>query len=360
MELLNLKKCLIEYMKISIGTNIKDGPWGGGNLFAINLTNFLIKKGHEVVSNLNEDDIDIVLLTEPRKTSESSSFTHIDVNNYLNYENQNAIVVHRINECDERKGTDFVNKYLIDVNKSADYTVFVSSWLKSLFMNQGLSPKNKGVILAGANQDIFNSDGYRPWNKLEKMKIVTHHWGANWNKGFEIYSKLDELLSSDDYRNKFEFTYIGNLPKNFAFKNALHIPPLAGKELATELKKNHVYITASINEPSGNHHIEAAQCSLPLLFIESGGIPEYCLNYGLMFNKSNFIKKLNEIYNNYDFYLEQILKYPFNSDKMCDEYLDLFTTLMNNKLGVLKARNIRTLKVNNKFLYRLKKYIFKK
>ena len=23
-------------MKISIGTKIKDGPWGGGNLFAIN------------------------------------------------------------------------------------------------------------------------------------------------------------------------------------------------------------------------------------------------------------------------------------------------------------------------------------
>ena len=31
-------------MKISIGTNIKDGPWGGGNLFAINLKNYLISK----------------------------------------------------------------------------------------------------------------------------------------------------------------------------------------------------------------------------------------------------------------------------------------------------------------------------
>ena len=28
-------------MKISIGTKIKDGPWGGGNLFAINLKNYL-------------------------------------------------------------------------------------------------------------------------------------------------------------------------------------------------------------------------------------------------------------------------------------------------------------------------------
>ena len=64
-------------MKISIGTNIKDGPWGGGNLFAINLRNFLLSKGHTVVTNLDDNDIDIILITEPRKTSESSAFTHI-------------------------------------------------------------------------------------------------------------------------------------------------------------------------------------------------------------------------------------------------------------------------------------------
>ena len=64
-------------MKISIGTNIKDGPWGGGNLFAeINLTNFLISQGHKVISNLEDDDIDIILLTEPRKTS-SLQLLHI-------------------------------------------------------------------------------------------------------------------------------------------------------------------------------------------------------------------------------------------------------------------------------------------
>ena len=44
-------------MKISIGTNIKDGPWGGGNLFAINLKNYLEYKGHIVVHDLNDYDI---------------------------------------------------------------------------------------------------------------------------------------------------------------------------------------------------------------------------------------------------------------------------------------------------------------
>ena len=78
-------------MKISIGTNIKDGPWGGGNLFAINLRDFLISKGHIVVNDLNHEDIDIILITEPRKTSESSAFTDHDVEKYKKYVNLSLI-----------------------------------------------------------------------------------------------------------------------------------------------------------------------------------------------------------------------------------------------------------------------------
>ena len=120
-------------MKVSIGTNIKDGPWGGGNLFAINIKKYLETKGHKVVTDLNDSDIDIILLTEPRRTSESSAYTHIDVENYLNYINGKTLVAHRVNECDERKNTNYVNKYLIEANKVADYTVFVSTWLKDIY-----------------------------------------------------------------------------------------------------------------------------------------------------------------------------------------------------------------------------------
>ena len=117
-------------MKVSIGTNIKEGPWGGGNLFAINLRDYLISQGHEVTFNLKDSNIDIIVLSEPRRTSESSAFTDIDVEKYLKYLNPSALVLHRINECDERKSTNYVNKFLIRANEISDYTVFVSSWLK--------------------------------------------------------------------------------------------------------------------------------------------------------------------------------------------------------------------------------------
>ena len=53
----------MDYMKVSIGSRIVEGPWGGGNLFAINLRDYLIKKGHKVVFDLAHSDIDLILLT---------------------------------------------------------------------------------------------------------------------------------------------------------------------------------------------------------------------------------------------------------------------------------------------------------
>ena len=56
-------------MKVSIGTNIKDGPWGGGNLFAVNLKTYLLNNGHEVVHDLKHDDLDIILILKEEKWS---------------------------------------------------------------------------------------------------------------------------------------------------------------------------------------------------------------------------------------------------------------------------------------------------
>ena len=99
--------------------------------------------------------------------------------------------------------------------------------------------------------------------------------------------------------------------------------------MSNEIKKHHIYVTASINEPSGNHHIEAAQCGLPILYIESGGIPEYCKGFGMGFT-DDFEKKLELMIDNYEQYRAQMKDYPFNSKIMCKDYLGLFTDLIEN------------------------------
>ncbi len=336
-------------MKVSIGTNIKEGPWGGGNLFAVNLKKYLEGKGHTVINNLADDDIDLILITEPRKTSESSAYTHVDVLDYLSYVNRETLVVHRFNECDERKKTNYVNKYLMNANKIADHTIFVSKWLKNLYEKQGLNRSNVSVIYAGADKNIFNNKNFQPWTQGELIKVVTHHWGSNWNKGFEIYLLLDELIGLPKWKNKISFTYIGNIPKNLEFKNTTVIKPLSGNKLAAEIKKNNLYLTGSLNEPSGNHHIEAGQCGLPILYVNSGGIPEYCNNFGTMFNNAaDFEMKLLESIEAYPKTLLRMKEYPYSSDLMCNEYLELFEKMIKQKVEYIKNRRL----VYNKSLFR--------
>ena len=325
-------------MKIAIGFKIKRGPWGGGNQFVKLLSNKLIENGHSVYYNLSRRDLDIILLTDPRKNSKFVSFGSGEIIKYLLTKNSNAIVVHRINECDQRKKTFYMNFLLRFSNYCSDHNVYIASWLKDL----NLSEKNKprSIILNGGDNKIFNIKNNKPWDNKGPLKIVTHHWGGNHMKGFDVYQKLDKLLKDKINRKKYRFTYIGNLPKNFYFSNTKYIKPLSGQKLAKELSKHHVYLTASINEPAGMHHIEGALSGLPLVFRKSGALPEYCSKYGIGFKDTNFLPALESIFINYFTHRNQLSTYPYNSEKMTSEYINLFEELYDNKLKILKKRNL--------------------
>lgn len=328
-------------MKVSIGSKIVEGPYGGGNLFVENLSNYLKKKNIELIYDLSDHDIDIILMTEPRFESPTSSISRLEAKFYKKFVNPNVKIVHRINECDERKNTKKLNRKILKANKIADYTVFVSNWIKNIYENLGKTQNYSSVIMSGSNDLIFNNSNYKKWNGKEKIKIVTHHWGNNWNKGFEIYRAIDEKLSENSFSKMFEFTFIGNLPNGFEFKNTNYIKPLSGKNLANELKKNHIYLTGSINEPSGNHHIEGALCGIPLLYLNSGGTPEYCEGFGISFEKNNFFEKLDELVNTYDKYFIKVKDYPYKSETMCKEYHQLFDNLiLNNDEPTSKGFNL--------------------
>jgi len=326
--------------KIAIGINIQEGPWGGVNPAGKAISSFLRDKGWEVVYNLSDPDIDLILLICPRENSQSSSFNDKDILKYLIFKNPNAIVVHRINECDERKRTTDVNKRLIEANYVADHTVYISSWLKDLFKTHGIEDKPYSVILNGGDINIFNRKGSSIQSDGEKLKLVTHHWGANYLKGFDIYTRLDKLFNYSTYSDKFEFTYIGNMPDDIKFRNTKCISPKSGEDLTMELKKNHVYLTASQNEPAGMHHIEGALCGLPLLYRESGALPEYCKGYGISFTFENFEEKLNEMLVQYDSFKNKMDSYSHNSEKMCVGYYNVFIKLLENREDVIKKRHL--------------------
>ncbi|NJN95350.1 MAG: glycosyltransferase family 4 protein [Anaerolineales bacterium] len=325
-------------MYVSLGMNLQPGPWGGGNQFGHALTNYLRSQGVKVSFDLQAPDLDVILLTEPRPNMKISAYSDKDIGKYLLQKNSHAIVIHRINECDERKGTTGVNQRLIRANTCADFTVFISSWLSQLFLGHGLKTPDSRVILNGANVAIFNAQGYIPWNGTSKLKLVTHHWGAGYLKGFDIYERLDRMLSEPAFRDKFEFTYIGNVPDNINFTQTKLIPPQSGVELAKSIRSHHVYLTASQNEPAGMHHIEGAMCGLPLLYRESGALPEYCQGFGVSFTAENFEQKLQEMMTTYEHWTAQMKNYPHTAERMCKDYYHLFLELLERRDEIIKQR----------------------
>ena len=325
-------------MKVSVGARIIDGPFGGGNAFVGNLVNYFKENNIEVVYDLADDDIDIILLLNPLPQSKIATFNHIKILYYQKNINPNSISIQRINECDERKNTNFVNKTIIKSNKYIDITIFVSEWLKNLYESIGIECNVAHVIKGGPNKKIFNLNDKKKWNKKDKLKIVTHHWSNNYMKGFETYDKLDRLIEDIRWKDKIEFTYIGNTPKNFKFRNVNLIPPMNEIELSKELKKYHVYITGSMNEPSGNHHMEAAMSGLPILYINSGGIPEYCQKFGVEFESYNLEESLNALIRDYDIYYDNLKNYPYDFERAGNEYIKVFEDAILSKNIILKNR----------------------
>ncbi len=328
------------------------GPMGGGNSFLNSMLSGLVSRGHKVFFDLNCKELDIILILDPRWNHSNCAFTTRDILRYLGSGNQNTLIVHRINECDERKNTNFMNKKLRQVNYIADSTIFVGQWLLNLDLQ---NPKSfhelDTVIKNGVDKTIFNNSNFQPWLGNGVLKIVTHHWSNNPMKGFDIYEQFDLLLSKENYRNKYSFTYIGNLPKKFKFKNSAYIEPLYSHALAKKLKEQHGYLTASINEPGGNHQNEGAACGLPLLYRDSGCLPEYCEGYGVMFNENNFELKLTEFYNNYSKYSKVMEYYPHTSDIMIEKYISHFELLLEKKNFILGKRQISRI---NKAVLRLR------
>ena len=244
-------------MKIAINRKPISGPWGGGNNF-VKAVYDSKPSGVEITNDLT-DDVSVIFLMDPRK---EGSF---DANDALQFSKRKKVqLVQRINECDARKGTEHMDNMLLQCSSINTKTIFVSNWMKNYFSSKGWACKNQHVLHNGVDNCFFFSKPDEKSNKT--LKIVTHHWSNNYLKGFDVYEFIDYLTTKD---NTISFTYIGR--DRGSFSNSTTIAPLHGKDLAEELSKYDVYISASRFDPGPNHVLEALAVGLPTYVHKDGG-----------------------------------------------------------------------------------------
>ena len=308
--------------------------------FTNSLKAFLEDKGITVINHLDDDDIDMIFHINITFTSAYSFYAA-----YLyKIDHPNTLIIHRINDSGMHRSNALMSRLMITCSSYSDYLVYISEWLRNLMQPRLSLQKPSTVLYNGADARIFNQFRSKSWDKKSKLKIVTHHWSDNYLKGHEIYKCLDELLNQESFRKRYEFTYIGNYPKELRYKNTNLIPPLNRFALADELKKHHVYITGARDEAAGMHHIEGALCGLPILYVNSGGVPEYCREYGIEICKENLQEGLEQMRTQYDSYRDKMKNYENTASVMAENYLKLFIELISKRDGF--SRYVEALKHN--------------
>jgi len=301
-------------MKVFFNRVPRSEPYGGGNQFLVGMTSLLEEKGHKVAYHL-EKDIDVIFMMDPRPGDIGYSLQHIA---QYKHAFPKTKILHRVNECDQRKGTNEIDKLLLAGMNISEEVVFISDWLKRYFEEKGFDRKSS-VVYNGCNTGHF----FPQEKKSDNVRLVTHHWSDNWMKGFDLYTELDKYLSEND--TDIEFEYIGRYYSGYTPKKTKIISPTFGADLGEKLRKNDIYITASRFEPCGMHHIEGTASGMPVLYhAEGGGINEFCKNHGEEFQDFNsFLNGLEKIRKNIKSYQDKI-DYDFLSlDRCLNQYLSI-------------------------------------
>tara|TARA_Y100000310_G_scaffold218705_1_gene219996 strand:+ start:1120 stop:2043 length:924 start_codon:yes stop_codon:yes gene_type:complete len=299
-------------MKIYLNREPKTGPWGGGNKFVSELGNRLESLGHEVVYDLYHYDvpIDLIFCFDPRPNKSGQWYEHL-----LAYKNRfGCKIIQRVGDVGTH-GKPELTRLVKETVKYSDFLIFPSNWAKDYI---GHSAENYSIIY-NAPLKIFHK--YKNSDLLDdQINLITHHWSTNPKKGFSFYRQLDEFIGKN---KNFSLTFIGRLPNDFHFQNAIHIPATGDNDfLAKKISDSDIYVTASEEEAGANHVLEALAAGLPILYHANGGsIPEYCKLYGEHFvDLASFAESLNKVSVEYKKYKDKVLAYEHTIGEVVSRY----------------------------------------
>lgn len=302
--------------RISIIHEFKKPPYGGGNQFLLALKTEMQARGHDVGAHRIGSRTRAVLFN-------SFNFDMNWLRSRLADRKARGIrTVHRVDgPISAYRGQDIhVDQEIFDINRElSDVTVFQSEYSLLKHREIGLDfGENVAVIRNAVNPAIFHDRGRIafPSDGKRKIRVIATSWSPNRRKGADVYEWLDANL---DF-NKYDLTFVGNTPSTF--RNVIVQPPVPSEELASILRQQDIYLTASMNDPCSNALTEALVCGLPAVFRVSGGHPEIVQQGGYGFTEAEevpaLLDKLVDSYGD----RQRDIRVPTIAE-VADRYLDL-------------------------------------
>jgi len=313
--------------KIFIDYEFKNKPWGGGNQFLKALKKNLVKR-KLFTTDIKKAKILII------------NSHHFSLNFFFSYlKNKHIKIIHRIDgplHLTRDKNYGYIDSLIhLFAKYFADGVIFQSNWSRKKNIKFGFDKKIKNIVIYNAPDDkIFFKKKNTSNQNQKKINIVASSWSSNFKKGFNYLNFLDKNLNF----NNFKITFIGNSP--LKFKNIKMLPPLESKKLSKILRQNEYFLTASQDDPCSNSLLEAINCGLKPVYLDSGGHKEIVNNRGIKFrNKKELLVKLYQI-RKFKLFNEEKIKIN-NIDLVAENYLNFIKLSNSNKPNILfRIKNI--------------------
>jgi len=233
----------------------------------------------------------------------------------------------------EKNGIVKGDKLQIDFSPFIHHSIFQSKYSRDTFIKQGFKG-NHSIIHNGVDTSVFNqTENSFPfglgkkkrrtfWNGKSIFRFVIVTWSRDPNKGFKEYLKFDEVLRKN---NKIEIWFVGRKPADVRFRNIREFSPRGPVRLAHILKQCHGFIQMAQYETCSNAMLEAINCGLPVIYLDSGSAEEIALNYGIKY-RGDPLEAIERLKINYPELTKRIKSNPYSINNSALKYINLIKT----------------------------------
>jgi glycosyltransferase involved in cell wall biosynthesis len=226
--------------------------------------------------------------------------------------------------------------------KSISCLVFVSNYVKEVYLSNKIPINNSQVINNGIEIPLKPNDGVKSISP-GKFKIL-YVGGAKFVKGFDLLIETVKILKESELENRFEVMVLGDVPKNSVFFDRIVSQSLEKyfdivgfvnppKHLEYFAKADLLFIP-SRSETFCLAAIEGIINNIPIVASNVGGLSEVIEDgrNGLLavLDPKEFALKIIDVFNNRDCFSAKTqeanreLFKKFDAVSMCSTYLELY------------------------------------